>query len=154
MIMAPLAVFAAVFSWGGLPEVLSLSRTPAAATTSDTQQADFDICGDGPRITCIVDGDTIWFQGEKIRLASINAPELFSPRCEREAQLARRATGRLQVLLNQGPFTIENPVFERDTDKYGRLLRNVTRGGQDLGVVLVREGLAESWQGYRRDWCG
>jgi hypothetical protein len=27
------------------------------------------------------------------------------------------------------------------------------RGGESVGEVLVREGLAEEWQGYRRDWC-
>jgi len=28
-----------------------------------------------PRITCVVDGDTVWFEGVKYRLAVIDTPE-------------------------------------------------------------------------------
>ena len=43
--------------------------------------------------------------------------------------------------------------IDRDQDQYGRDLRIITRDGQSLGDTLVAEGLAERWQGYRRDWC-
>jgi endonuclease YncB( thermonuclease family) len=92
-----------------------------------------------------------WYQGEKVRIADINTPETSDPRCAHEAQLGARATARLQALLNAGAFTLES--VDRDRDKYGRLLRTVTRGGESVGEVLVREGLAEEWQGFRRDWC-
>ena len=74
-----------------------------------------------------------------------------SPGCAEEAALGARATGRLHALLNAGPFTLE-PV-DRDRDAYDRLLRVVTRRGESLGDVLVREGLAEDWRGYRGSWC-
>ncbi|MGZ3197790.1 MAG: thermonuclease family protein [Croceibacterium sp.] len=65
--------------------------------------------------------------------------------------MGARATSRLLALLNRGPFTLE-PI-DRDRDRYGRLLRTVTRGGASVGEELVREGLAEQWKGYRGNWC-
>jgi endonuclease YncB( thermonuclease family) len=106
-------------------------------------------------VTCVVDGDTIWYRGAKIRLADINAPEVSKPACAREADLGRRATGRLLALLNGGPIALEpnRDGTGRDHDHYGRLLRTVTRDGASLGEELVREGLAERWKGYRGNWC-
>lgn len=31
------------------------------------------MCGSGKRVTCVVDGDTIWLRGEKIRLQGFDA---------------------------------------------------------------------------------
>ena len=132
-----------------------LSATVASARPGealrDTESARFDACGRGERINCVIDGDTFWYAGEKIRVADINTPEVSDPQCAREAQLGERASARLLALLNQGAFTLE--TVDRDRDPYGRLLRTVTRDGASVGAVLVREGLAEEWQGYRREWC-
>ena len=125
---------------------------PVAVTTAiDRERAYFVPCSGPPRDNCVVDGDTFWYAGEKIRLADINTPEVSRPRCPREAALGARASARLQALLNEGAFTLERA--DRDRDPYGRLLRTVTRGGTSVGAVLVREGLAEEWQGTRGGWC-
>lgn len=100
----------------------------------------------------MVDGDTLWLDGAKIRVADIDTPETHPPRCAREAELGRRATERLQALLNAGPFSVEE-AGDRDTDRYGRQLRVLTRKGDSLGDQLVREGLARPWEGKRRPWC-
>ena len=113
----------------------------------------FTICGSGARVNCVVDGDTFWFGGAKIRMADINTPEVSEPQCAREAALGRAATARLHALLNAGPFVLGPNPDGRDRDRYGRLLRTVSRGGESLGAVLVREGLAETWQGRRGSWC-
>ena len=120
-------------------------RPPPRATAS------FGLCSGPGRVTCVVDGDTLWYRGEKIRIADINAPEVSHPACSHEAALGAQATTRLVVLLNRGPFTLE-PI-DRNRDRYGRLLRTVTRGGASVGEELVREGLAEQWKGYRGNWC-
>lgn len=117
------------------------------------QRALFPVCAGQSRVTCVVDGDTIWLRGTKIRLADIDTPEVFSPGCPREAALGRRATERLRELLNAGPFTLLPPPDGRLEDRYGRQLRIAHRGGESLGEVLVREGLAERWGGPRRAWC-
>ena len=155
-----LALAAALWERGGLPQWAGTSAQrqgspPAAAllrpNASDHDAARFSRCGFGPRIDCVVDGDTFWYHGDKIRIADINAPEVSHPQCASEARLAARATDRLQQLLNAGAFSLES--IDRDRDKYGRLLRTVTRGGQSVGEVLVQEGLAERWKGYRGNWC-
>ena len=99
----------------------------------------------------MVDGDTFWIGGEKVRIADIDAPETHPPRCDHEAELGDRATLRLQQLLNAGPVTLA--AADRDTDRYGRLLRIVERNGQSLGEQLVDEGLARRWTGRRLPWC-
>ena len=146
----PLPVlFAATFAI-----VAMLPDPPHAApfpSRSDPEQAHFARCLGGSRFTCVVDGDTIWYRGTKIRIADINAPELSKPQCPEEARLAEAATERLAGLLNQGPFTLA--PTDREVDRYGRTLRVVTRGGESLGATLTGEGLAEPCRGYRRDWC-
>lgn len=122
-----------------------------AATPADKERGHFALCH-GPRITCVVDGDTIWYAHEKYRLTDINAPEISEPACDYELDLGEKAADRLVELLNEGPFSLI-PLPDRDTDVYGRKLRQITRGGKSLGEVLVAEGLAERWVGYRRDWC-
>lgn len=114
----------------------------------------FPRCAGPVRDTCVVDGDTIWYRGTKIRIADIDTPEVSQPRCPQERALGLAATERLRQLLNAGSFTFEVPPGGRTRDRYGRELRIVTRGGKSLGAVLVREGLAARWGGPRRAWCG
>ena len=116
-----------------------------------TLAASFALCAEGPRTTCVVDGDTFWLKGEKVRIADINAPETHSAGCPAEQTLGDRATRRLIALLNAGPFDLA--IEGRATDRYGRSLRVVRRGGHSLGGQLVSEGLAEPWRGRRSDWC-
>lgn len=132
-----------------LPLLLAFASQSLSA--QDREQGTFSICQGSGRVTCVVDGDTIWYRGEKIRIADINTPETSRPSCTSEAELGARATQRLLALLNQGPFSLERDG--RDTDRYGRLLRVITRDGTSLGETLVEEGLAEQWQGRRGNWC-
>ena len=39
------------------------------------------------------------------------------------------------------------------TDSYGRKLLVLSRGGENVGVVLLAEGLAEKRGGRRNVWC-
>lgn len=153
MVMAPLGVFTAVFLWDGGPPGLAFPSDPSPPTVQDRDAARFTRCLGGPRLNCVVDGDTFWYRGEKVRIADINTPEIGEPGCAREAALGERATERLTELLNAGPFTLAPGDPERDRDRHGRLLREVTRRGASLGATLEAEGLAEPWQGRRGDWC-
>jgi micrococcal nuclease len=113
--------------------------------------AAFALCASGPRTTCVVDGDTFWLNGEKVRIADINAPETHEAACAAERALGSRAARRLVALLNAGAFTLA--IEGRATDRYGRALRVVRRDGRSLGDQLIAEGLAEPWRGKRSDWC-
>ncbi|MDN3646607.1 thermonuclease family protein [Pontixanthobacter aestiaquae] len=149
-----LGVFSVIFFWGGPPpsEASATAKSDAVAEAeSDKISAKFGICGEGPRSTCVVDGDTIWLHGTKIRIADINTPEVSNPGCAAEANLGHDATRRLANLLNEAPFSVL--TIDRDEDQYGRKLRIISRSGRSLGAVLVAEGLAEEWNGVRRNWC-
>ena len=125
--------------------------TTFTAPAADTLSASFAICGSAARTNCVVDGDTIWHQGEKSRIADIDTPELSPPRCARERQLGLAAKRRLHALLNAGRFSLN--AGWRDEDRYGRKLRTVTRQGRSIGDILVSEGLARRWDGSRYPWC-
>ena len=168
LVGVPLAAFAAVFlapdpstwfsgggaSGEGVGDDLAgeMSAGPVAAGF-DTERAYFPIC-DGPRReTCVVDGDTIWYEGEKIRLVGFDTPETWKPKCPNERRLGEQATRRLQALLNAGAFSLDpNPEGESH-DHYGRALFVISRGGTNLGEVLVAEGLAERRGGWGKSWC-
>lgn len=111
----------------------------------------FSTCTGPVRVNCVVDGDTIWVNGTKIRIADIDTPEVFVPRCSAELVRGQEATFRLLELLNLG--AIEVARYRRDEDTYGRKLRIIKRDGRSLGAVLINEGLARRWNGARHSWC-
>ena len=104
-----------------------------------------------PLLMChALDGDTIRCGEERVRLAGIDAPERRA-RCEAERRLAAAATERLGSLMAEGVR-----LHTTGQDRYGRALAVVRDPkGEDLGAVLVREGLARPYQGRgpREGWC-
>ena len=104
----------------------------------------FRACKWGGGTNCVVDGDTLYFGGAKIRVADIDAPETHDYGCPEELALGERAAVRLEQLVNSGPVTLA-PI-DRDEDRYGRKLRVVM-------VCGVSEGLARPYGGGRRPWC-
>lgn len=137
-----------IFFWPAGGEILQPNQLLAPPGV----QRSFSLCHTGGGTNCVVDGDTIWLDGVKIRLADIDAPETHPPRCDREADLGNRATQRLLSLVNAGPFEAV-PTGSRDEDRHGRKLRLLERDGKSLGDVLVSEGLARRWDGSRHPWC-
>lgn len=111
----------------------------------------FDLCSGTARYTCVVDGDTFWLDGVKIRIADINTPEVSQPQCSDEAVLGRKASVRLAELLSGASLDLR--TADRDEDRYGRKLRIVERDGRSVGQMLVAEGLAQEWRGRRESWC-
>jgi endonuclease YncB( thermonuclease family) len=116
-----------------------------------THAGRFEKCR-GHRVSCVVDGDTLWLDGEKIRIADIDTPEISRPNCRQELELGLVATQRLIDLLNMGKFELLSSEWG-DVDRYGRKLRVIVRGGDSLGEQLVQEGLAHRWLGRKLPWC-
>jgi len=144
------AVFWSVWNWTS-PGVTPNGISTLVASTSDSESGTFGFCHEGGGYNCVVDGDTIYYQGVKIRVADIDTPETHEPRCSEEAQRGSQATQRLHYLINAGPFSLAS--IDRDEDAYGRKLRIINRGGYSLGGILVDEGLARWYAGGRRSWC-
>ena len=146
IVMVAFAVFWVLPVYVG--QDFALSSWEASTTIADTESASFSFCHSGGGTNCVVDGDTIWYQSNNIRIADIDTPETHPARCSREAELGAAATQQLQVLLNAGAFSIE--TIDRDTDPYGRQLRILTRGGESIGGMLVENGVARWYEGGQR----
>jgi endonuclease YncB( thermonuclease family) len=108
-------------------------------------------CGSGARVTCVVDGDTLWLNGEKIRAMGYDTPEPITGLCggERERQLAARATVRLIELFNTTQITFER----HGKDRYDRTLAVLWSDGRLVGDILISEGLARSYPDGPEFWC-
>jgi endonuclease YncB( thermonuclease family) len=129
-----------------------LGQRPVATVLGSTQvRENFHFCHIGGGTNCVVDGDTIWLQGENIRISDIDAPETHEYGCQAEKELGDRATQRLLELVNGGLITLQG--IDRDTDTYGRKLRLVLVDGKSVGDTLVSEGLARYYEGGKRPWC-
>ena len=101
------------------------------------------------RVTCVVDGDTLLYQGTKIRLLDIDAPEVEG-RCANERQLAQAATAELTRLLNTGLVRI---AYEGQ-DLYGRHLARIWVREGEIGTAMLTAGLAEPFgQRGPSPWC-
>ena len=146
-----------------LPQPFGAKKAPSPSsdvqrmnmTSGSTKLSGFrpyTLCSGSVRTHCVVDGDTLWHEGVKIRIADIDTPEVSTPKCQSEATLGAKATSRLLQLVNAGPFEII-AWQGRDEDKYGRKLRVLVRNGRSIGDVLVSEGLARTWAGRRQPWC-
>lgn len=143
--------FLAIWLW---PQSSTEIQTAPAAFMTDiekTKSVRFGYCHQGGGYNCVVDGDTFYYQGEKIRIADIDTPETHPAKCAEESRLGDMATRRLHSLLEAGPFALER--IDRDVDVYGRKLRIVTRNGASVGNDLVREGLARNYGAGRQPWC-
>jgi endonuclease YncB( thermonuclease family) len=115
----------------------------------------------------IVDGDTVRSGGNLYRLLGFDTPESgTNARCERERALADRATKRLRQLLASGEPNLQRlscacPWGTEGTQdcNYGRRCGRLTVDGNDVGVILIREGLARPRHCLqhscqpRPDWC-
>lgn len=127
-------------AYAGMPSALPVANIGSASSVERVDGASIQV----------IDGDTFRYQGQKIRIADIDTPEIHG-RCPSESALAAQATDRMAELLAAGPFELQR--VERDEDRYGRKLRVVTRNGRSLGDQLVAEGLARTWTGRREPWC-
>lgn len=125
---------------------------PSRSAIAQVSAKPFARCVDAVRTHCVVDGDTLWHSGVKVRIADIDTPEVSEPKCASEKALGERATARLIELINAGPFELR-AWQGRDEDKYGRKLRVLVRNGMSIGDVLVSEGLAHTWSGRKEPWC-
>lgn len=119
-----------------------------AALAAPVGAADFPVCGSAARVTCVVDGDTFWLDGVKIRPEGYDAPEMGPPRCRRPAAGAREARAALAGLLGSGALGIE-----AHGRSYDRVLARVTIDGRDLAALMLATGLVRRYVPGAEPWC-
>jgi endonuclease YncB( thermonuclease family) len=136
--------------WGsGVLERTGRPQAAASATTSSGLV--FGLCSDGGLTNCVASGDSFYLGGKSVRVAGIEAPQLYGAACPKEASLGRTAAVELQGLLNSGE--LEMTKVAQDLDRYGLLLRNVAVDGRDVAQAMTRAGLAREIGDITRSWC-
>jgi endonuclease YncB( thermonuclease family) len=114
----------------------------------------------------VLDGDTIRAAGETFRLVGFDAPETYRARCPSERELGNRATFRLRQLVASGGLDLERIACSCPSGTEGTLRCNYGRScgilrsrGQDVGALLIAEGLARAYFcgrtscPKRKAWC-
>jgi len=98
----------------------------------------------------VVDGDTIRWCRERIRILNIDAPETESrAKCNAERRLAALATMTLTEIIAGQRLEIQ-----RDgKDRFGRTLAYIRVRGADVGEMLIMAHVAVRWGTGRPDWC-
>lgn len=116
-----------------------------------------DMCTGGHRAerkaSCLIDADTLWYNGVKMRLLDIDAPETFRAHCANEKRMGDRATRRMMKLMSGG-YRIEYSGKLDRTREHRALVRIRLSDGRDAGQVLLKEGLAVRWPHKDNKWCG
>ncbi|MEP2472549.1 MAG: thermonuclease family protein, partial [Paracoccaceae bacterium] len=99
----------------------------------------------------VFDGDTLEIEPMLIRLHGVDAPEK-SQSCKRAGQGAWRcgsaASKRLSELIHEKEVSCE----ALDRDPYGWIVSRCAVDGQDIGTVLINEGLAWAFIEYSSDY--
>lgn len=85
------------------------------------------------RAPAIIDGDTVFHDGQRIRIWGIDAPEMS----QSGGQAAKE---RLAQLCHRRHIH----VVPRDTDVYGRTVAQLFCGRGDIGAAMVESGYAVS----------
>jgi endonuclease YncB( thermonuclease family) len=141
---------AATFSlWGS--GILDQRTTARGNGTTTSRGLVFGLCSEGGLTNCAASGDSFYLGGKTVRIAGIEAPQLYGAACPREAELGRRSALKLQAILNSGE--LELTKVGQDLDRYGLLLRNVAVDGKDVGHSMTSAGLARGIGDTTRTWC-
>lgn len=101
------------------------AAAPATATAAETR---------------VVDGDTVVVRGERIRIAHIDAPEAGQIHLGTGADAGRAATAALRRFLDEAQDALE--VVPLETDRYGRTVAMLRLGPYDVGLTMVKMGMA------------
>ncbi|WP_020699584.1 thermonuclease family protein [Reyranella massiliensis] len=95
----------------------------------------------------ITDGDTLRMNGVTYRLHGIDAPEAKQD-CPDGWPAGRMATTRLQELISGRTVICQ----EKDRDRYGRTVAVCRAGAEDIGAIMVRDGMAWAFTRYSQDY--
>jgi endonuclease YncB( thermonuclease family) len=147
--VAAVALAALTALWGS--GVLGGRQEPRPAQATTSRGLIFDLCSAGGVRNCVQSGDSFYLGGKTVRIADIEAPQLYGAACPKEANLGRASALKLQQILNSGE--LELTKVSQNLDEYGLLLRSVSVNGKSVGQAMVGARLAREIGDTTRSWC-
>ena len=100
--------------------------------------------------TRVIDGDTLEWKGERVRLMGFDAPEMKQS-CERDGVTwlcGKEARKALAEWIGDQDVKCEGDK----RDRYGRLLAHCSVDGEDIGEWMVSRGLAVAYYQYSYEY--
>jgi endonuclease YncB( thermonuclease family) len=110
-------------------------------TPTSTRPSTDSLTTEHATVAYVNDGDTLTLStGARVRLVQIDAPELYDDCYGNAARLALR-----RLVPNGTRVMLVRDLALDGTDRYGRRLRYVIKGGTNVNVALVRLGAASPY---------
>jgi endonuclease YncB( thermonuclease family) len=114
----------------------------------------------------VVDGDTIRTNGLTYRLVGFDTPETRDAKCPQERALGERAASRLRAIVGRSSLDLTEVrcsclpgTHGTRSCNHGRRCGALKANGEDVGQILIREGLARPFVcgkhqcPTRQPWC-
>jgi endonuclease YncB( thermonuclease family) len=146
--------------WGGVAGILLFAAVLAVGTVGisaatlfrsgapSAPPPRFGQCYNAGGPDCVLDGDTIYLGGDKVKIAGMVTAKIQSASCDHERIRGIDAALQLATLINKGDVTLGGTVRSPD----GELRQTVEVNGQDVSAAMISSGAARSPDGDR-NWC-
>lgn len=135
-------------STGQLPPAMVPSQRPQVENVSlGAKPGAFAFCGRSGLNNCVMDGNTFWMKGVKMKLAGIEVPQTDQARCMEERARGFSAKVRLRDMLNSGSFQVA-------AGGQGAEVKAMSKSGISFADQLIKEGLARRAGSASPSWCG
>lgn len=94
LLLPGLAVLVAVLLSLWASGMLQTRSAPVAGQPSTSSGLVFGLCSEGGLTNCVASGDSFYFGGKTVRIAGIEAPQLYGAACPKEAALGRQSAAK------------------------------------------------------------
>lgn len=104
------------------------------------------------RMPYVIDGDTLAFGHERVRIVNLDAPDVGShASCAQEERLGQAARSYARALIRRADSIAI--IGREGQDRYGRTLARVLVNGRDFGEIMIATNHGRPWRGRSSDWC-
>ena len=127
--------------------IFTIFKSDPAAEAADAVQ--FGQCYNSDGRDCVLTGDTIYVDHQRVQIAGIEAPGIVGAGCSQEKDRGIAAAVGLSGLLQSGEVTV-SPTF---LDEYGRAVSKVQVKGQDVAEKMLNYSFVRRYTGEKQKWC-